>query len=162
MISSKAFLADSESPLWDKMLAFKIGHSFSSGSRSINLLIRSIASRSLRDLILTSISERRAETSSGWEDRWFSSDVSSSSSETVTFWCFRDSTEGVRGDAIAGGGLRWRFARKRAEAAVKVTHVDLRRREGSDDFDEEAALMEARLKDLKESDEGFWGNDGGD
>lgn len=41
-------------------------------------------------------------------------------------------------------------------------HVDLRRREGSDDFDDEEALMEARLKDLKESDEGFWGNDEGD
>lgn len=74
----------------------------------------------------------------------------------MAFWWFRDSTEGVRGDAIAGGGLRWRFARRRAEAAVKVTHVDLRIREGSDGFDEEEALMEARLK---ESDEGFWGDD---
>lgn len=159
MISSKAVLAESESPLWDKTLAFKIGHSFSSGSRSISLLIRSIASRSLRDLILTSISERRAETSSGWEDRCVSREASSSSSETVAFWWFRDSTEGVRGDAIAGGGLRWRFAKRRAEAAVKVTHVDLRIREGSDGFDEEEALMEARLK---ESDEGFWGDDEGD
>lgn len=71
----------------------------------------------------------------------------------------------MRGDAIAGGDLRWRFARKRADAAVKVMHVDLRIREGSD-CDEEA-LTEANLtegvdrrEDLKESDD-FWGNDEG-
>lgn len=64
--------------------------------------------------------------------------------------------------------MRWRFAKNRAEAAVKVMHVDLRRREGSDckgwGFDEDDALTEGvdRREDLKESDDDFWGNDEGD
>ena len=61
--------------------------------------------------------------------------------------------------------MRWRFAKSRAAAAVKVMHVDLRRREGSDcrtwGFDEEAHLKDGvdRREDLKESDDRFWGSD---